>query len=590
MFEDFSDYSECEPAGVRLPKISLEKEVFVSLGLPEDSSPFEVLKALARKGIIERGIDKFPNKKEYYDRAKYELDTFEELGFTSYVLLNWEIINFAKTNDIPVGEGRGSSGGSLVLYLLRVTNIDPIPHGLYFERFISKDRARKIIDKNGEEFLDGSGLMDVDNDICYLGRQKVIDFIEEKHRGNTCKILTFNTFSSRLCIYEAVKYFTGMNEEESRAISDLIPKKHGNVLSITEALEGVEKFQEWARFNSNVIEQARKIEDLNKNAGAHPSGVSISAFPIEDIIPLQLTKNGELISGYDMHDVSDLTVKFDILGLKTLTIVDKTCKRIGIKLEDIDQNDPFIYEQLQSFKSPVGIFQLSAETNLRVAQEVKPNCWEELSDVVALARPSSLSFVSEYIKQKHSPTVLGVHPKLDEILSSSKNVVLYQETLLRIAKEIFEFDGQTADGIRRAVGKKDREKMESYKERIFEKGEELGIQHVSKFFWECLNASADYAFNRCLSPDSIVETEVGDKMLFELTAKDRILAYNSELDENEYVEVLDIIYGEEDLYEFEFEDGRKIRCSLDHKFLCEDGVMRKINEITFNSLGILCKI
>lgn len=496
IFNYFEEYKDCEPAGVRLPKIKLEKSVFKDLGLSQTTSSFDVLKALSRNGIKERGIDSLPNKKEYYDRAKYELDTFNELGFVDYVLLNWEIIHFAKSNKIPVGGGRGSAAGSLVLFLLKITDIDPIPHDLYFERFISKDRARKIIDTHGEEFLDGSGLMDVDNDISYSERQRVIDFIEQKHRGNTCKILTMNTFSSKLCMREAVKYFNSASEEEAMAASDMIPKEHGVVVPISKAVESSDKFKGWAIDNKHVLENSLKVENLNKNFGAHPSGICISAVPVADVMPLQMTKNGELISGYDMNDVSDLTVKFDILGLRTLTIADLACQKIGIKLEDIDANDPFIYEILQDFKNPCGLFQISAETNYRVAQEVKPNCLEELSDVIALARPSSLAFVSEYIKQKYAPTDLNIHPKLDEILSSSKNVMLYQETLLRIAKEIFQFDGQTADGIRRAVGKKDREKMDSYKDRIFKKGRELNIEHVSEFFWNCLNASADYAFNK----------------------------------------------------------------------------------------------
>jgi len=588
LFEDFSDYNGCEPAGVRLPKIKIDDSVFESLNLEKTATSYEVLKALVRKGIIEKGINKLPNKQEYYDRAKLELDTFEELGFCDYVLLNWEIIDYAKSNGIPVGEGRGSCCGSLVLYLIKVTNIDPIPHNLYFERFISKDRARKIVDSNGEEFLDGSGLMDVDNDISYSERQQVINFIENKHRGNTCKILTFNTFSSRLCIYEAVKFFNGLSEEESRFVSDLIPKKHGNVLSIANSINEVEKFQEWAHDNENTITQARKVEDLKKNYGQHPSGVGISAFPVEDIIPLQITKNGELISGYEMGDVSDLMVKFDILGLRTLTIADRACKKIGIKLEDIDPNDPFIYEQLQSFKSPIGLFQISAETNYRVAQEVKPTCLEELSDVVALARPSSLAFVSEYIKQKHSPTVLGVHPKLDEILSSSKNVVLYQETLLRIAKEIFEFDGQTADGIRRAVGKKDREKMESYKDRIFEKGKELGIENVSKFFWDCLNASADYAFNKCCEGSQLVITKDGEKEIKDVNQGDFIMSFNEDTKENEFVEVVDKVIGvDKEMILVEFECGRSIICSEDHKILTKEFGMISIKEVLKNNCEVI---
>ena len=204
MFEDFTIYDDCEPIGVELPKTLVSNKILKSIGLVEDSSTKEIMYELTRKGLRDKGITKFSNKKEYFDRAKQELETFEELGFTDYILLNWDVLNFCHENKIPTGAGRGSAAGSLVLYLLGVTNIDPIPHNLFFERFVSKSRAKKVYDVRNKEFLVGSLLPDVDSDISYEQRQKVIQYIEEKHEGRTAKILTFNTFSSKLCIREAI--------------------------------------------------------------------------------------------------------------------------------------------------------------------------------------------------------------------------------------------------------------------------------------------------------------------------------------------------------------------------------------------------
>ena len=240
-----------------------------------------------------------------------------------------------KTN-IPTGAGRGSAAGSLVLFLLGVTNIDPIPHDLFFERFVSKTRAKKVTDKRGKEFLVGSLLPDVDSDISYDQRQKVIQYIERKHEGKTAKILTFNTFSSKLCIREATKYFDEAREDDANEVSDMIPKLHGKVFPLEQAREESGKFKVWVKEHSKTFKNALKIENLPKNTGVHPSGIAICAEKIENVVPLQKTKDGDLITGYDMSDVADLMVKFDILGLRTLTIAHKTCEKVDIDIEDID--------------------------------------------------------------------------------------------------------------------------------------------------------------------------------------------------------------------------------------------------------------
>ena len=497
IFKDFTEYDDCEPAGVELPKTPVNEETLIELGLNSDSSNKEIMYELARKGLRDKGITNYKNKEVYFNRVQKELGILDELGFTDYILLNWDILNYCHDQNIPTGAGRGSAAGSLVLYLLGVTNIDPIPHDLFFERFVSKSRAKKVVDKNGKEFLVGSLLPDVDSDISYEKRQQVIKYIEEVHKGKTAKILTFNTFSSKLCVREATKYFDGSKEDEAGRVSDMIPKLHGKVFSLKKAREENEKFDDWVSKHKRTFENALKVEGLTKNAGVHPSGIAICSTDIGDVVPLQKTKDGDLVTAYDMNDVADLMVKFDILGLRTLTIAHKTCQKIGLDLELVNEEDPFIYETLQNFNHPVGLFQISAETNFRVCQEVKPENINELSDVVALARPGALQFLDEYIDQKHRPTELNLQKDLDEILSWSNNVILYQEQLMQIANKVFGRTLDEAETLRRIVGKKKTDEMQEWKQKIFSAGLENNLEErICDFYWGALEASADYSFNK----------------------------------------------------------------------------------------------
>lgn len=390
-----------------------------------------------------------------------------------------------------------SAAGSLVLYLLGVTGVDPVINALFFERFVSKSRAKKVLSKSGEEFLVGSLLPDVDTDISYEKRHLVIKYIEEKHKVRTSKILTFNTFSSKLCIREAAKYFCECNESEAGEISDSIPKSHGIVADLEVAYNDVPKFKDWADKNPMAYKNALKVENLNKNSGVHPSGLAISSEAIENIMPLQKTKEGELISGYDMNGVADLMVKFDILGLRTLTVAHNTCKKLGIRLEDVDYNDPLIYQVLQDFKSPHGLFQISAPTNSQVCREIKPLNIQELSDVIALARPSSLQFVSDYKEQKANPQSLELHPELDAILASSKNVMLFQEQTLQASHKVFGFSLEEAESLRRCLAKKKVDEVQEWKEKIYKAAEEKGLEvRVADYFWNIVEASANYGFNK----------------------------------------------------------------------------------------------
>jgi DNA polymerase-3 subunit alpha len=495
MFKDFQKYETPTAVGVLLPQIKIENKYYDMLNIPSVSSNFDFLRKLAHKGVKDKGIDKLQNKQEYYDRAKIELSIFQELGFIDYVLLNWDILNFCHENDIPTGPGRGSAAGSLILYLIGVTKVDPIKYGLFFERFVSKSRAKKI-EHNGVTYLDGSLLADVDNDISYERRKEVIHYIEEKYKGKTSKILTMNTLSSKLCIKECGKIVGELDETKVNEISDCIPKKFGKVAPLTEAFKESEKFRAFANLHPQVYEIARKLENLNKNTGVHPSGIAISHEEMSNLMPVQKTSDGDLVSGYDMNNVSELTVKFDILGLRTLSVLQNVAKETGIKLEDIDLSSSLIYNNLQQLENPQGLFQIEADTNFRVCQKVKPKSLEELSAVVAIARPGALEFLQNYATYTETGNFQSVNPFFDDELSYTGGIPLYQEQLMKMAVKVG-FTLDEAEQLRRIVGKKKVDQIEAWKQKIEDKIKENNLaEEIGSILWKVAEDSANYSFNK----------------------------------------------------------------------------------------------
>jgi DNA polymerase III subunit alpha len=494
-FDDFTDYDSVCPPGVRLPEIKIDDKYYKEYNASPSISNFEFLKILCRNGVKRLGVDKLPNKSEYYDRIKYELKILDDLGFTDYILLNWDILNFCKEKEIPTGAGRGSAAGSVVLYFIDVTKVDPIKHDLYFERFVSKSRAKKTV-KDGITFLDGSLLADIDNDIAYEHRQKVISYIESRHPERTSKILTLNTLSSKLCIKECGKIAGGYSESEVNEVSGLIPKVFGRVLPINEAIEENSKFNEWCVENPKIILIAKKIQGLNKNTGVHPSGIAISYYKIEDICPLQKTNDGALVTGYDMNWVSELMVKFDILGLRTLSVVYDICNALDLNPLEISLDDQFIYSELQDLRTPHGLFQIEADANYRVCKKVKPRSMDELSAVIAIARPGALDYLDHYVDYRTTGDYSSIHPLYDSILKSTGGICLYQEQLMRMAVEIG-FSLDDAEQIRRIVGKKKIDQMPIWKSKIEQKIIDNNLPHeAGEVLWKVAEDSANYSFNR----------------------------------------------------------------------------------------------
>ena len=482
--------------GVRLPEFSIDVQSKRHLNVSEDVSNYDFLRALALNGFKDLNVDKSSAEhKKYVDRAKYELETLKELGFIDYILLVWDVINFCKTHDIPVGLGRGSAAGSLILYLIGVTRIDPVKYNLYFERFISKIRAKKQV-VDGVTYLDGSLMCDVDLDICYYNRHRVLEYLETKFKGKTSKILTLNTLSGKLLIKECGKIVGEKSEEEMTMISSLIPKVFGQVKDITTAYEEIEKFKEWCDENKETYQIALKLRDLIKNKGVHPSGVLLSYNDLEKVCPTEFSSDKEAVSSFDMNWVSLFNIKLDILGLRSVSVVDDVCKSIGIKVQDIDLGHESIYRNLQELKSPHGLFQIEADTNFKVCQKVKPKNLEELSGVLALARPGALQFVDKYAKYTNYSEHESIHPFFDDILKQTGGVALYQEQLMQMAHKIG-FTLDEAEILRRIVGKKKTEEIKAWQKKIQDKVKENKLpKEVGEILWKIMEDSANYSFNK----------------------------------------------------------------------------------------------
>jgi DNA polymerase-3 subunit alpha len=490
----FQKYEHPVPPGVRLPEIKIDSKYYESLNINPSVSNFEFLRQLCLKAVKTKGIDKLQNKQDYYERAKYELAVFDELGFVDYILLNWDILNYAHEHNIPTGYGRGSAAGSLVLFLIGVTNVDPIKNGLFFERFVSKSRAKKIV-VDGVTYLDGSLMPDVDNDIEFSKRQDVINYIKTKYAGKTCKILTMNTLTGKLCIKECGKIVGEMSEDEVNAVSDVIPKQFGKVFALKDAYDESEQFKAFCDKNPKVFKIAKKIEGLNKNTGVHPSGISISYYNNEDIMPLQKTGDGEIVSAYDMNNVSEITVKFDILGLRTLTVVYDTCQRLGLDFKNLDFDNISTYKFLQDLSNPKGLFQIEANTNFHVCKKVKPRNMLELACVLSLARPGALDFLDQYARYVQTGDSQSVHPFFDDILNVTGGIPIFQEQLMKmIVKVGFTLD--EAETVRRIVGKKKVSEMPAWQQKIREKVAANNLDPaVADVLWKVAEDSANYSFN-----------------------------------------------------------------------------------------------
>lgn len=450
-FEGYEEYENPLFGWIRLPSIQISEEERKEINAPEGCSNYDFLRQLSLKGF--RLLCPTSEKEQWIERAKKELELLNKLGYIDYILLVWKAINGARNKNISVGPGRGSVSGSLIAYLIGITEIPPIKYKLFFERFVSEVRSKKK-EVNGITYIDGSLAPDIDIDIEQKRRHEVVQYMHELYPGRVVKISNVSTLSGKALIKECCKTIADINEDDCKVVSDYIPKKFGIVADLKDSYYGkknndgewkqepVEKFIKWvdsSKTNTKVFKIALKLRDLVKNKSSHASGYVISYSPLDEYIPCELAKkedesgDKEVVSTYTMEYIAKLTIKVDFLGLRCLSVVSDVLRQININRKDINlDDDPNIYNQLQDLRTPHGLFQIEAHTNLQVCNAVKPKRLSELSDVLAMARPGALSYVSDYADSKAKL----VDPVFTTILGGSRNVCLYQEQAMAMGHKL----------------------------------------------------------------------------------------------------------------------------------------------------------
>lgn len=457
----------------------------VAAGYTADS----YLKELCRKGLERRYHKILPCHEE---RLQYELSVIKKMGYSSYFLIVWDFINFAKTKEIFVGPGRGSAAGSLVAYCLGITEIDPLKYDLLFERFLNPERV---------------SMPDIDIDFCFERRSEVIDYVVEKYgKERVAQIITFGTLAARAAIRDTGRAM-GIPLYIVDKVAKLVPMEPG--MSIARALEvspELVKIQEEDALVKELLTTAQALEGIPRHAGTHAAGVVISEQPLENYLPLQRTSEGLACTQFDKETVEEIgLLKMDLLGLRTLTVINKAVLMVAesqgenLDLERISLDDPAAY-QLLSEGDTVGVFQLESSGLRALLKELKPRTFEDIIALVALYRPGPLGsgMVEDFIKRRHQEVeITYLHPALEAILQTTYGVIIYQEQVMRIASELAGFSLGEADLLRRAMGKKKPEIISGLRKQFVEGAAQRKIEpEIAAKIFDLMEYFAGYGFNK----------------------------------------------------------------------------------------------
>ena len=480
-------------------ELKFEEKHIPKISLPSGESPDSYLEKLGREGL-EKRLNFLTQKKDfgrhterYWARLEEELNIIKTMGYSDYFLIVADFIHFAKKGRIPVGPGRGSAAGSLVAYALNITDLDPIEFDLIFERFLNPGRK--------------SSMPDVDVDFCMERRDEVIQYVMEKYGNeNVAQIITFGKMQARAVIRDVGRVLDLPYAEVDR-IAKLIPSTLN--ISLDQALEQEPQLKEMISKDlkvASLFKIAKSLEGLTRHASTHAAGVVMSNKSLMEYLPLYRGQNGEVMTQYAMKEVEAIgLVKFDFLGLKTLTVVDYAIQLIEknrgtkIELSEIPLDDPEVYASLGS-GSNLGIFQLESSGMRDLLIKLKPESFKDVIALVALYRPGPLDsgMVGEFIKRRHGRMSIQYEvPALEEILKDTYGVIVYQEQVMRIASALASFSLEDADNLRRAMAKKDAVEMEKQKEKFLEgaKKNRIPVKKAEKIF-EQMETFGRYGFNK----------------------------------------------------------------------------------------------
>lgn len=457
--------------------------------LPPNFTSESYLEYLTLEGIKKRYGAMTPELKQ---RMDYELGVINKMGFAEYFLIVSDFIQYAKRKDIPVGPGRGSAAGSLVSYALEITDLDPIKHNLLFERFLNPERV---------------SMPDVDIDFCVERRGEVIEYVTQKYGADkVCQIITFGTLAARNAMKSVARVYD-IPFAQSNQWAQLIPAEPK--IKIDDALkDGMElkKLYDIDPTVKKLVDMAKSIEGLKNNTGMHAAGVIISKLPLEDVVPVELSKEGLTVTEYTMIENEHIgLLKMDFLGLRNLTIIHNALKmvekRTGEKVDinNIHLDDEPTYELLTKGDTD-GVFQLESAGMKKLVKDLKPSVFEDLGALVALFRPGPLNsgMVDDFVQRKHGRQKIEyAHPFLEPILKDTYGTIVYQEQIMQIFQTLADYSLGQADNVRRMMGKKQLEEMAKQKGLFVKNTASHGMaQKDAEKLFEQIEQFAAYCFNR----------------------------------------------------------------------------------------------
>jgi DNA polymerase-3 subunit alpha len=471
-------------------KIELGKNKFPDYAPPEGETRDGYLRRLCYEGL-ERRFGERAKEPELRQRLNFELDVLLKTGFTSYFLIVWDFIHYAKQHDIPVGPGRGSAAGALIAYVLGITDIDPLKYGLFFERFLNPERVSPP---------------DIDVDFCYNRRPEVIEYVRQKYgEKSVAQIITFGTLGAKMAIRDVGRVM-GLGFGECDRLAKMIP--FDPKMTLEKALAESPDFKrayEEEEISKTLIDSALTLEGVSRQAGVHAAGVVISDRDLTDYVPLTKDDHGGIVTQYSMEPLGELgLLKMDFLGLKTLTVIRDALLLIeqttGKKIDplEIPLDDPAAYE-LMSRADNVGLFQVESGGMRGACRQIQPRCVEDIIAIGALFRPGPMEFIPLYADRKAGkvPTEYD-HPLLEPILKETYGIIIYQEQVMQAAQILAGYTLGGADMLRRAMGKKKVEEMAKQRAIFIEgcaKTNNIAKAKADQLF-DVLDKFAGYGFNK----------------------------------------------------------------------------------------------
>ncbi len=503
----FSDIPEALQNSVEIAKrcnfeFTLGKNYLPNFPTPNQEKLEDFLISESKKGLEVRLKELFPDevklnevRQDYDARILFETSIINQMGFAGYFLIVADFINWAKNNDVPVGPGRGSGAGSLVAFSLGVTDLDPIQYQLLFERFLNPDRV---------------SMPDFDIDFCQEGRDRVIDYVKQKYgAGSVSQIVTFGTMAARAVIRDVGRVLD-LPFNFVDGIAKLIPMELG--ITLEDALNKEPQLQD--RYNKEeevkeLIDLALRLEGVVRNVGMHAGGVLIAPGKISNFTPIYCQANGEsLVSQFDKDDIEALgLVKFDFLGLRTLTILAMALKNANIlrvnenqlplDLNHLPLDDKTVFQLLKSANT-TAVFQLESRGMKDMLKQAKPDCFEDIVALVALYRPGPMDLIPDFCKRKHGQQrIVYPHPSTESILKETYGIAVYQEQVMQIAQAVAGYSLGAADLLRRAMGKKKQEEMDAQREGFIAGSLKNGLnERQARDLFDLLEKFAGYGFNK----------------------------------------------------------------------------------------------